>query len=146
MNGENLTTFGVESGAGYDFKKDVGAMLDIKGSKNYDKQGIVGANVRLRTKLGKKSESLQVRISPATLNIPVGDKGTSIYLNPHYSGQMNFREGKWTNSMGAFCGVKQSLCDGKVTFWVEGQRYNLQNITDNQKKNWSVNASVAYNF
>lgn len=157
LDGSNYTLTGLEDkykgkngsvstflGVGTNFKNDVMGVFDIKGSRNYDKQGIISSNLRLRTKLGKETESLQVRYSPVTVNVPVG-KNTSVYLNPHYSGQMDFRKDKWTNSLGAFAGVSQDL-NKKTNLSLEVQRYNLQDINDNSAKNWSVNAILSYKF
>lgn len=157
FDGSNYTLTGLEDkykgkkgsvstflGVGTNFKNDVMGVLDIKGARNYDKQGIFSSNLRLRTKLGKESESLQVRYSPVSVNVPVG-KSTSLYLNPHYSGQMDFRKDKWTNTAGAFVGVSQNLNE-KTNLSLEVQRYNLQDIKDNSAKNWSFNAILSYKF
>lgn len=157
FDGSNYTLTGLEDkyrgkkgyvstflGVGTNFKNDVMGVLDIKGGRNYDEKGILNSNLRLRTKLGKESESLQVRYSPLSVNVPVA-KNTSLYLNPHYSGQMDFRENKWKNSLGVFAGVSQNL-NKKTNLSLEVQRYNLQDITDNSAKNWSVNAILSYKF
>ncbi len=157
LDGSNYTLTGLEDrykgkngyistflGAGTNFKNDVMGVLDIKGGRNYDKKGILNSNLRLRTKLGKETEAFQVRYSPLSVNVPVG-KNTEVYLNPHYSGQMDFRKDKWTNSIGAFAGVTQKL-NKSTSLSIEGQRYNLQDIKDNSGKNWSVNAILSYKF
>jgi outer membrane autotransporter barrel domain protein len=94
--------------------------------------------------MGKNTEAVQIRYSPLSVDIPVG-KNTNIYLNPHYSGQMDFKQDKWTNSAGVFAGVTQKLNEN-ASLSLEAQRYNLQDIKDNSAKNWSVNAIVSYKF
>lgn len=157
LDGSNFTLAGYENklqgqrgyvsafiGAGTNFKNDIMGVVDLKGGGNYDKRGIVSHNLRVRTKLGKESESVQIRFSPLTVNVPVA-KNTSLYLNPHYSGQMDFRKDKWSNSIGAFAGVNQQL-NKSTTLSLEAQRYNLQDIKDNSGKNWSINAILSYKF
>ena len=157
MDGSNFTVGGYEQklsrsdgsvalflGGGTDFKKDITTIVDIKGTYNYDKQGIINQNARLRTKLGKESGTTQIRYSPLSVNVPVG-KSTNIYVNPHYTGQFDFRNNKWTNSAGVFTGITQNI--GKhISISVEVQRYNQQNIKDNGKQNWGINGIVSYTF
>ncbi len=157
FDGSNFTLTGLEEkfkgekgyvstfiGGATNFKDDAMLVLDLKGGRNYDDKGIFNQNLRVRTKLGKKSESVQLRYSPLSIDYPVS-KNTSLYLNPHYSGQMDFRNDKWKNSIGAFGGVTQKLND-KTSLSVEVQRYNLQDIKDNSAKNWSLNAILSYKF
>lgn len=157
MDGSNFTVAGFEQklsrpdgsvalfiGGGTDFTKDATSVVDLKGTYNYDKNGIFNQNARLRTKLGLKSCTTQIRYSPLSVNVPVG-KSTSVYINPHYSGQFDFVNNKWSNSAGVFAGVTQNI-GGHVSVSVEAQRYNLQNIKDNGSQNWGVNGIIAYKF
>ena len=157
LDGSNYTVVGLEEklssdsayasvflGGGTDFNKTVAGVFDIKYGINYDKKGISNQNLRIRTKFGKFSESVQIRYSPISLNIPIS-KNTNIYVNPHYSGQMDFKKDKWTNSIGTFAGISQKLND-KTTLSLEAQRYNLQDIKDNSGKNWGINAIISYKF
>lgn len=157
FDGSNFTLTGLEEkfkgekgyvstfiGGATNFKDDAMLVLDLKGGRNYDGNGIFNQNLRVRTKLGKESESVQLRYSPLSVDYPVS-KNTSLYLNPHYSGQMDFRNDKWKNSIGAFGGVTQKL-NNKTSLSVEVQRYNLQDIKDNSGKNWSLNAILSYKF
>lgn len=157
LDGSNCTLTGIEEkfkgekgyvstflGGATNFKNDAMLVLDLKGGRNYDEKGIFNQNLRVRTKLGKETEAVQFRYSPLSVDVPVG-KNTNLYLNPHYSGQMDFRKDKWTNSIGAFTGVTQKLND-KTSVSLEVQRYNLQDIKDNSAKNWSVNAILSYKF
>lgn len=157
FDGSNFTVAGVENkyklgkgyasafiGAATNFKDDGMFVVDLKGGYNYDKNGIFNQNLRIRNKMGKNTESTQIRYSPLSVDIPVS-KNTNIYVNPHYSGQYDYKKDKWANSIGAFAGVSQKIND-KTTISLEGQRYNLQDIKDNSGKNWSVNAIVSYKF
>lgn len=157
FDGSNFTVAGIEEkykygkgyasafvGAATNFKDDGMFVVDLKGGYDYDSKGIFNQNLRIRNKMGKNTESTQIRYSPLSVNVPVGKK-TNIYINPHYSGQYDYNKDKWTNSIGAFAGVTQKINDN-ASISIEGQRYNLQDIKDNSGKNWSVNAIVSYKF
>ena len=157
LDGSNLTIGGVEEkaksrngsaaaflGIGTDFNKDAMAVLDFKGALNYDKNGIINQNLRVRNTVGTKSSATQIRYSPLSVNVPVG-KNISLYANPHYVGKFNYKTEKWTNSAGVFAGVTQKLSP-KTSLSLEVQRYNLQNIKDNSGKNWGVNVIVSHNL
>lgn len=131
-------------GAATDFNKDGMAVIDLKGGYKYDSKGIFSQNLRIRNKIGKETESTQIRYSPLTIDVPVG-KNTSLYMNPHYSGTMNHKAHKWTNSAGVFAGATQKL-NKNTSLSLEIQRYNLQDIKDNSGKNWSANAIISYKF
>ena len=157
FDGTNLTIGGVEEkakskngsaavflGIGTDFSKDVIGVLDFKGTLNYDPNGIINQNLRVRNTVGTKSSATQIRYSPLSVNVPVG-KNTSLYANPHYVGKYNYKTEKWTNSAGVFAGVTQKLSP-KTSLSLEVQRYNLQDIKDNSGKNWGVNIIVSHNL
>lgn len=144
---DNLSA-GIFVGAGTTFdKKDTfGLVADVKASHNYS--GVLNQNLRLRTKMTTDNTSLQVRYSPVSVNVPVGEN-TSLYGNLHYCGQLNknykTKSTTWKNSIGAFAGVTQNI-NKNTSVSLEVQRYNLQNINDNSRANWSVNATIAYKF
>lgn len=151
MDGSNFTTAGYDfkfkngigayAGFGTDFDNAGVGVFDLKESNSYTDDGIVGHNVRLRTKYNGDVMSTQVRVSPCTVNIPVGEN-TSVYVNPHYVGNYDYKAEKWKNGAGIFAGVTQNIGNG-VSVSLEGQRYNLQDITDNNGGNWSVNAIIS---
>ena len=120
------------------------AVLDFKGTLNYDKNGIFNQNLRVRNTVGIKSCTTQIRYSPLSVNIPAG-KNTSLYANPHYVGKYNYKTDKWTNSAGVFAGVTQKIST-KTSLSLEVQRYNLQDIKDNSGKNWGVNAIISWDL
>ncbi|MBR6098423.1 hypothetical protein IKP85_01605 [bacterium] len=150
-DGSNFTTAGFDIkfpqglstyiGMGTDFTKDPFGVIDFKESNPYGKGSIVGHNVRIRTKYDDKFLSTQVRVSPCTINVPVG-KNTSIYVNPHYVGQYDYQTNTWKNGAGIFAGATQKFGQD-VSVSLEGQRYNLQDIGDNSGGNWSINAIVS---
>ncbi len=155
LNGKNFTLLGYENkingkkayistfqGIGTNFKDDFMCIWDVKSGCNYNSKGLTNQNLRIRAKLGEKSSAIQIRYSPLSVDIPV-NKNTNIYLNPHYSGQMDFRKHKWTNSIGAFAGISTKL-NTKATLSLEAQRYNLQNIKQNNLENWGINAILSY--
>jgi len=157
MDGSNYTLAGFEQkvkangksasafiGGGTNFKSDdLDLVVDFKGSMNYDANGIVNQNIRLRTKFSENKQTFQVRYSPLTVNVPVGDK-TTLYANPHYTGQIS-TNGKWKHSAGIFAGATQKF-GNNTSVSLEVQRYNLQNITDNRGANWGINATLSYKF
>ncbi len=157
FDGTNLTIGGLEEkavskhgsagvflGVGTDFSKDAMAVLDFKGTYNYDKKGLLNQNLRVRNTVGLKSAATQIRYSPLSVNIPLSDK-TSLYANPHYVGKINYKTGEWTNSAGVFAGVTQKVSKN-MSISLEAQRYNLQDIKDNSGKNWGVNAIISWNL
>lgn len=156
LDGSNLSIGGIEQkavfsnasvstflGIGTDFNSDADLIFDLKSSVNYDKNGKLNQNIRIRNTVGGDNTATQIRYSPLSINVPLGKK-TSFYANPHYSGKYNYKNHEWTHSAGFFAGVTQKL--GKASLSLEGQRYNLQDIKDNSGKNWSINAILSYEF
>ena len=131
-------------GIGTDTSTDVKVVLDLKGSYNYDKNGIINQNLRIRNSVGFKSATTDIRYSPLSVNIPITDK-TSLYANPHYNGSINYKTNKWTNSAGVFAGFTHKISNN-ASFSLEAQRYNLQDIKDNSGKNWGINAIISWNL
>lgn len=150
-DGSNFTTAGYDFkfkyglgtylGLGTDFKSDCVGVLDFKESNSYKDGGIIGQNLRIRTKFDGDPLSTQIRFSPCTVNVPVGEK-TSLYVNPHYVGTYDYQNKTWKNGAGIFGGVTQKINDD-ISVSLEGQRYNLQDIDDNNGGNWSINAILS---
>ena len=154
-DGSNFTVAGAEQkiklnkgyvstfvGAGTNFKNDAMFVVDLKGGYNYDKKGIFNQNLRIRNKMGQNSESTQIRYSPISVDLPVS-KNTNIYINPHYSGQYDYKKDKWTNSIGAFGGFSYDIND-KAKVSLEGQIYDIPKFKDNS--NYSINVILSYKF
>ena len=151
LDGSNFSTSGFNVkfnhglstyvGIGTNFKSPSYGVFDLKESNPYKKGSILGHNVRIRTKYDDKFLSTQVRVSPCTVNVPIDNK-TSIYVNPHYVGQYDYQKEVWKNGAGIFAGATRKLNDN-ISLSFEGQRYNLQDITDCGGGNWSVNAILS---
>ena len=150
-DGSNFTTAGYDVKFGYGlsgyvgmgttFEREPFGVIDFKESNPYTKDGIVGQNLRIRTKYDDKFMSTQIRFSPCTVNVPVGDN-TTLYANAHYSGCYDYQDKEWKHSAGIFVGATQKL-GSNVSVSLEAQRYNLQDITDNNGGNWSFNAILS---
>ena len=150
-DGSNFTTAGYNVkfghglsgylGMGTNFESAPIGVIDFKESNPYVKGGIVSQNLRIRTKFDDGFSSTQIRVSPCTVNIPVGER-TTLYANPHYSGCYDYKDKEWNHSAGIFVGATQKLGEN-VSISLEAQRYNLQDITDNDGGNWSFNAIVS---
>ena len=126
-------------GMGTDFASEPVGIIDLKESNTYRKGGLLGQNVRLRTKTNQDGlESTQVRVSPCTVNVPLKDGKTSLYVNPHYVGTYNYETKKWKNGAGIFFGGTYKI-NNDVSVSAEVQRYNLHEISDNSAANWSGN-------
>ena len=157
LDGSNLTVCGLEEkrvfdkisagafvGFGTDFENGPKLVFDFKGSMNYDKQEKLNQNLRVRNTFGGGNNSTQIRYSPLSVNIPLGET-TDFYVNPHYSGKYSYKTSDWSHSAGIFAGVTQKISEN-TSVSIEGQRYNLQNIKDNSGKNWGINMILSHNF
>lgn len=155
FDGSNVTIAGLEEkaytpkasasaflGLGSNFKDNTYAVIDLKGSYNYDEKGIFNQNLRIRNTIGTGGSATQIRYSPISVNIPI-NKSTSFYANPHYVGKVNYENNKWSNSAGIFAGISKKVSKN-TTISIEAQRYNLQDIKDNSGKNWGINAILTY--
>lgn len=125
------------------FDKPYG-MVDAKAKLAYDSDNIFEQNMRIRTAFDDELKSTQIRYSPLTINLPINDN-LSVYSNTHYSGKYNFKEDKWTHSIGNFTGVDYKINE-KNCISIELQRKNLQNLKDNSSSNWDINIFYTYKF
>lgn len=155
-NGVNTTVIGLESkfpagrfsagifnGISLDTKSGGAMVIDLKAAHSYDKNGIVGQNLRIRNNFAEGAITTQFRYSPCTVNIPVAEK-TSVYLNPHGVAKYNYTDKKWDTGAGAFLGVTQNFKNG-LSVSLEGQRYNIQDFKENDG-NWGVNFIISKKF
>jgi len=151
-DGSNFTTAGFDVkfkggigaylGMGTDFKSDAVGVIDFKESNPYSKGSMFSQNLRIRSKYDERFISTQVRFSPCTVNVPLENGKTSLYLNPHYSGTYDYQKKEWKHTAGAFLGVTQKI-NNSLSLSAEVQRYNLQDITDNSSQNWSGNVILS---
>lgn len=138
---DNLS-FGIFTGVIGTSSDDPALLVDLKECYKYDDKGIFNQNIRIRNCASENTTTTQIRVSPLTVNIPLG-KTTSAYVNPHYVGKYNYQTGDWTQGAGVFAGFEQKI--GSTTVALEGQRYNLQDF-NNHKGNWGVNLIVSKSF
>ncbi len=134
--------FNFSAGAGFatDFKDDVNALFEAKGS--YSPDGHNSLQLRIRSTHGVINTT-QFRLSPGMKETFA--TGTSIYMNPYASATIDYKSGKWNYDVGVFGGVEQDLGSG-MKLAAEIQRYGLQNAADNSPKNWGINVIFTKSF
>lgn len=113
-----------------------GMIADVKGSVKYGQTPFSGG-FRLRHNVNNDSQTVQLRVQPTTLNIPVS-KNTSIYTTPYAAAKLNYGTGKIKPEAGVFAGVSTKIANASV--FVEGQIYDFGNIN---KSNIGINAGVS---
>lgn len=138
FDGSNFTTMGVDNsykvgngslgayaGIGLSFDgKPASAILDFKGSMPYGDSPVSGG-FRVRHNLSEGSQTVQFRVQPATVNVPLG-KNTNAYATPYVAGKLNYSNGDFSTSAGAFFGVSQKI--GDVSVFAEGQLYDFTKV------------------
>ena len=148
--GPNFTTVGVDNsikvgngslglytGAGTSFNgKPMCAVIDFKGSMPYGDSCLSGG-FRVRNKLNQDSQTVQLRVQPLTVTVPVA-KNTSIYTTPYVATNINYKTGDPKTSFGNYTGVSTKV--GKASVFVEGQLYDLAHVN---KNTIGVNAGVS---
>ena len=153
-DGSNFTTAGAEvlkkfgnanlsvyGGVGTTFEQGkTGAVVDLKGSIPYG-DSIFSASFRVRNNINPASQSVQLRVQPCNVDVPLGEN-TTIYADPYVAVKTDYATGQTTPSVGCFAGVKQKIGDNVVGF-VEGQVYDPTNIN---LETVSVNVGISYSF
>lgn len=133
----NLGTY---AGIGLTFDgKPSGAIVDVKGSLPYG-NSVLSGGFRVRNNLSENSQTVQFRVQPCTVTVPVG-KNTNIYATPYSATKVNYKTGENTTNVGGFAGVAQKI--GKASVFVEGQIYDVTKVNSNTT---SVNAGVSINL
>lgn len=128
---------GTYTGVGLTFDgKPMSAIFDIKGSTNYGNSNISGG-FRVRHNLNENAQSVQLRVQPCTVKVPVNEK-TSIYTTPYVATKISYNNGKAKTTVGAFGGISTKV--GKASVFVEGQIYDATKINKNTT---SVNVGVS---
>ena len=148
LDGSNFTTAGINichekikvlslyAGVGTNFQKNTtGAIIDLKASYPYAQIELAnGKNItfkaggRIRNNINPSSQTIQVKVEPATINIPLNDK-VSFYATPYILTKSAYQEISAENlsnnlKMGAFAGFSI----GK--FSIEWQEYDFKNLAD----------------
>ncbi len=153
IDGSNFTTAGVETGTSNDkgsvsfyggigtnfTKGSTGVVFDFKGSVQYGNSPFSGA-VRIRNNINENSQSVQIRVQPATVSIPVSDK-TKVYTTPYVATKIDYKTGDTDTKCGVFGGVSTKV--GKASVFVEGQLYDVTKVN---KSTVSFNAGVSIPF
>ncbi len=152
-DGSNFSTAGLDitkpigkgslsgyAGLGTSFKEGTtGAVIDFKGGLSYGKS-ILSGGFRIRHNITKNSKSVQFRLQPLTVTVPVA-KNTNIYTTPYAATKIIYG-GKGANTtVGNFTGVSAKF--GKVNMFLEGQIYD---ITEINPSNTSVNIGLSINL
>ncbi len=149
-DGTNFTTAGIDNsykvgngnigayaGVGMTFDgKPASAIVDLKGSVPYGDSPISGG-FRVRNNLGENSQTVQFRVQPATVTVPVG-QNTNIYATPYVATKLNYKTGDVNTTGGIFGGVSQKI--GKASVFVEGQLYDVTKVNNGTI---SVNVGVS---
>jgi hypothetical protein len=145
-NGNNFTTAGVDTsvkvgkgtlssyvGLSTEFTNNTtGFVVDFKGSAPYRSGSILSGGFRVRN----TETSTQIRIQPATINIPLGK--TTAYATPYVLFKTPHTSGNITTKCGIFAGASQKV--GDVNVFIEGQIYDIGNIN---KDTTSINLGVS---
>lgn len=149
-DGTNFTTAGVDNsvklgngnlgtytGIGLTFDgKPSSAVVDLKGSVQYGNSP-VSCGFRIRNNLNENSQTVQFRIQPCTVTVPVSNK-TSIYTTPYAATKVNYKTGDNKTTFGNYTGISTKI--GKASVFVEGQIYDITKINKNTT---SINAGVS---
>lgn len=130
-------TLGGYAGIGSSFTDgSTGAILDLKGSTPYGNSPVSGG-FRVRHNLNPNSKSVQFRLQPCTVTIPVGEK-TSIYTTPYVASKLTYGQKGVDTTVGNFTGISTKI--GKASVFLEGQIYDVTKINPSTT---SVNVGVA---
>ena len=141
LDGTNFTTIGVDNsykvgngslgayaGLGMTFDgKPTSGIFDVKGSMSYGDNPFSGG-FRVRSNIGENSQSVQFRVQPCTINIPLGNN-TKAYATPYAASKVNCNTGEVTNNIGCFAGLLYYFGDGNIFVQVQG--YDLTKINKN---------------
>ncbi len=152
-DGSNFSTVGVDVsapvregslgtyvGLGTSFTDgSTGAVFDLKGSMPYGDSKLSGG-FRVRHNLNPNSKSVQFRLQPATVTIPINEK-TNIYTTPYVATKVTYGKKGASTTFGNFTGVSTKIA--KAYVFVEGQLYDLTKINPSTT---SVNVGVSFNF
>ncbi len=150
-DGSNFSTAGIDvsknigkfslstyTGVGTSLKKgSTGAVIDLKGSMPYGNSKISGG-FRVRHNLNPNSKSVQFRLQPATVTIPLTNK-TNIYTTPYVATKITYGKKGADTTFGNFTGISTKISKN-VNAFVEGQIYDVTKINSSTT---SVNVGIS---
>ena len=150
MNGSNMSTAGIESsinvgqgklsvygGIGTNFTNNsTGAIIDFKGSIPYGDSPVSGS-FRIRNNLNQASESVQFRIQPANVSVPVSEN-VNLYADPYAALKID-NKGNKNYTAGVFAGTSVKISKNTSIF-VEGQLYDVTKVNKNTT---GINAGIS---
>jgi len=129
--------FGIYSGIGMTFDgKPSSAVIDLKGGIPYG-EGALSGGFRIRNNLGENSQTVQFRLQPCTVTVPVG-QNTGLYATPYAAVKVNYKTGKTKTNAGIYAGVSQKI--GSASVFVEGQLYDVTKVN---RSTTSINVGVS---
>ena len=153
MDGSNFSTAGIDAGVnvgrgslglyagvGTNFTDDsTGAIIDFKGNMPYGETPLSGG-FRIRNNINENSQTVQVRLQPVTVNIPISENA-KLYTTPYSATKINYKTGDTNTTFGAFGGVSTKV--DKASIFVEGQLYDVTKVN---KSTIGLNAGVSIPF
>ncbi len=134
-------TIGAYTGIGLTFDgKPASAIVDLKGSVPYGDSPVSGG-FRVRNNLNENSQSVQFRVQPCTVTVPVSNK-TSVYTTPYVAAKVNYDSGKVKTNVGNYTGISTNMkiAGHDVKGFVEVQAYDLTNM---KRETTSVNVGFS---
>jgi len=149
-DGTNFTTIGVDNsykvgngsigayaGVGLTFDgKPASAVIDFKGAAPYGDSCLSGG-FRIRNNIGENSKTVQFRLQPCTVTVPVGGN-TNVYATPYAVSKLNYNSGDVKTNVGIYAGVSKKI--GNASMFVEGQLYDVTKVNSSTS---SINAGVS---
>ena len=130
-------SLGTYTGIGLTFDgKNSSAIVDVKGSIPYGDSPVSGG-FRIRHNLNENSQSVQFRIQPATVTVPITNK-TSIYTTPYIAAKHSYGKNGFDTTVGNFTGVSTQI--GKTNIFLEGQIYDVTKI---KPSTTSINVGIS---
>lgn len=119
-------SFSTYTGVGTSFTNgSTGAIIDLKGSMPYGNSKVSGG-FRIRHNLNQNSKSVQFRLQPATVTIPLTDK-TNLYTTPYVATKITYGKKGADTTVGNFTGISTKISKN-VNGFVEGQIYDVTKI------------------
>lgn len=142
LDGSNFSTAGLDAGLkigkgslgaytgiGTNYTSgSTGAVIDFKGSLPYGNSPVSGG-FRIRNNLNANSQTVQFRVQPATVNIPIS-KNVEGYITPYGAAKVNYSNGQTNVSFGGYTGIKVKNIgkNNRGEFFTEAQLYDFTKV------------------